>query len=211
MMKRYFGVLALAAVLAGAALPAFADWVLEPEQSHLAFISIKAQNIAEIHSFEQMTGRVDADGQVTMQLMLDSVETQIPVRNERMRELLFKTADYQQATLSAKIDPAVLDAMQVGEIGQLTGEAVLSLHGQEQPMTMHLQVARVAPDVMLVASRQPLVVDAEKFGLTPGIEQLRELAGLESISHAVPVTFVLTFVQEPAASTDAADASDTAD
>lgn len=191
--------LSLAVMLAGLTMPAMADWVLKPEQSHLSFISIKKQHIAEIHTFEQMDGRVAEDGQVTLTLMLDSVETVIPIRNERMREVLFNTADYQTATLSAKIDPSVIDGMQVGEIGQLAGEAVLSLHGQEQPLTMELQVVKVAPDVIFVASRKPLVVNAEKFGLDDGIEQLREIAGLDAISHAVPVNFVMTFVREPAA------------
>ncbi|EIC21682.1 YceI family protein [Thiorhodovibrio frisius] len=194
-----FAALTLAAVLTSATLPVAADWVLEPEQSHLSFISIKAKDIAEIHSFTQMTGRVDENGQVNLALQLDSVETLIPVRNERMREVLFKTTDYAQATLSAKIDPAVIDGMQVGDIGQLHGEAVLSLHGQEQPVTLKLQLAKVAPDVIFVASREPLVLDAEKFGLSDGIEQLREIAGLESISHAVAVNFVMTFVREPVA------------
>lgn len=198
MKTRTFATFSLAAILTGAMAPVLADWVLKPEQSHLAFISIKSKDIAEIHSFETLTGRVDAQGQVSLDLMLDSVETLIPIRDERMRELLFKTMDYQQATLKAKIDPALIDAMEVGEVGHLAGEAVLSLHGQQQPMIMDLQLARVAPGVMLVASRKPLVVDAEKFGLSQGIEQLREIAGLESISHAVPVTFVLTFVQQEA-------------
>jgi hypothetical protein len=198
MMTRYVAGFTLTALLMGTAAPVLADWVLEPEQSHLSFLTIKSKDIAEIHSFEQMTGRVDAQGQVRLALMLDSVATLIPIRDERMREILFKTTDYQEAVLTAKIDPAVIAGMEVGEIGELAGEAVLSLHGQEQPMTMHLQVAKVAPTVLMVASRKPLVVDAEKFGLSDGVEQLREIAGLESISHAVPVTFVMTFVQEPA-------------
>jgi hypothetical protein len=37
-------------------------------------------------------------------------------------------------------------------------------------------------------------VDAAKFGLSDGVEKLREIAGLDSISHAVPVSFVMTFV-----------------
>ncbi len=199
MNTRTLAALTLAGLLTGGTASALADWVLDPERSHLSFISIKSKDVAEIHTFEQMTGRVDDQGQVKLVLMLDSVKTLIPIRDERMRELLFKTTDYQQATLAAKIDPAVIDAMQVGEIGHLVGEGVLSLHGREQPMTVHLQVARVAPDVLLVASRQPLVVDAEKFGLSEGVEKLREIAGLESVSHAVPVTFVMTFMHEPAA------------
>jgi hypothetical protein len=46
----------------------------------------------------------------------------------------------------------------------------------------------------MVAATKPLIVDATKFGLSDGIEKLREIAGLSSISHAVPVTFVMTFV-----------------
>ncbi|MBK5969933.1 MULTISPECIES: YceI family protein [Thiorhodovibrio] len=198
MKTNHVTALTLAATLAGATMPAVADWVMKPEQSHLSYISIKKQHIAEVNSFEEMTGRVDEQGQVTLKLMLDSVETLVPIRNERMREILFDTADYKIATLSAKIDPSVIESMKVGEIGQLAGEAVLSLHGQEQPLTMDLQVAKVAPDVLFVASRTPLVVDAEKFGLSDGVEQLREIAGLDSISHAVPVNFVMTFVKEPA-------------
>lgn len=195
-LSRYFAVLGVAAMSAMAATPLLADWVLDPERSHLSFISIKSKDIAEIHSFEKMSGRVDDEGQVDLALMLDSVETLIPIRNERMREVLFKTTDYQKATLQAKVDSAVLNGMEVGEIGELVGEARLSLHGETQPMTMHLQIGKIAPGLLMVASRKPLVVDAEQFGLGEGVEQLREIAGLESISHAVPVSFVMTFVEE---------------
>jgi len=39
-------------------------------------------------------------------------------------------------------------------------------------------------------------VNASQVGLLAGIEKLRELAGLPSISPAVPVTFSLIFEQE---------------
>jgi hypothetical protein len=146
-----------------------------------------------------MRGRLTDDGRVVLELMLDSVDTLIPIRDERMREVLFQTTNYQRATLDAKVDPAVIAAMAVGEIGTLVGEARLSLHGHTEPLTMHLQIAKLAPDVLMVASQQPLVVDAEKFGLSEGVERLRDIAGLASISHAVPVSFVMTFVAEPPA------------
>jgi len=47
---------------------------------------------------------------------------------------------------------------------------------------------------VMVASTKPLIVDAAKFGMTEGVEKLREIAGLQSISNAVPVSFVMTFV-----------------
>jgi len=174
--------------------PAAADWSLDAERSHLAFVSIKSKDIGEVHSFTEMAGSISEDGRVEVSLMLDSVETLIPIRNERMREFLFKTARYEEATLTAKVDPGVVAGMQPGDISTIAAEGVLSLHGAEQPMILSLQAAKVAEDTVMVASTKPLIVDAAKFGMTEGVEKLREIAGLQSISNAVPVSFVMTFV-----------------
>jgi len=174
---------------------AFAGWSMDPERSHLAFMSIKAKDIAEVHSFTEMSGSIADDGQVSVSMMLDSVETLIPIRNERMREFLFDTTDYKDATLTAKVDPAIIADMKPGDIVQITAEGDLSLHGATQPMTLTMQAAKVADGTVMVASVKPLVIDAAKFGMSDGVEKLREIAGLDSISNAVPVTFVMTFVQ----------------
>lgn len=179
------------------ATPALADWSLDPARSHLAFISIKSEHIGEVHTFTKMMGHIDQDGHAEVAMMLDSVETLIPIRDERMRELLFKTTDYAQATLTAKVDPAIVAAMAPGDIADVTAEAVLSLHGQQQSLILQMQAAKVADDKVMVASTKPLVIDAAKFGLSEGVEKLREIAGLASISHSVPVSFVLTFVDTP--------------
>ena len=174
--------------------PALADWTLDPARSHLTFISIKAQNVAEVHVFKEMSGGVEADGKVTVTLMLDSVDTLVPIRNERMREVLFETTDYKEAVLSATIDPAAISSMGAGDIATITAEGNLSLHGQVQQMTMVMQAAKVADNTVMVAGTKPLVIDAAKFGMSEGVEKLREIAGLDSISNAVPVYYVMTFV-----------------
>jgi hypothetical protein len=71
----------------------------------------------------------------------------------------------------------------------------LSLHGQSKPVTAELVIARLAPGTLLVSSRKPLIVQAGDFDLLEGVEKLREVAGLTSISSAIPVSFVLTFEQ----------------
>lgn len=187
---------ALAACLLGATIagPATAGWSMDPARSHLAFVSIKAKDVGEVNSFQEMSGSISDDGAVSVSMALDSVETLIPIRNERMREFLFDTADYKDATLTAKIDPAIIAGMQPGEIRDITAEGNLSLHGATQPMILSMQAAKVDGGTVMVASTKPLIVDAAKFGLTDGVEKLREIAGLDSISHAVPVTFVMTFV-----------------
>ncbi|AFP30059.1 hypothetical protein MRBBS_1121 [Marinobacter sp. BSs20148] len=44
-----------------------------------------------------------------------------------------------------------------------------------------------------MSTGQPLLVKAEDFGLAGGIEALREIAGLSSVTTAVPVTENLVF------------------
>lgn len=177
--------------------PALAGWSLDPARSHLAFVSIKAKDLGEVHHFTEMSGRIDPEGQVRVAMLLDSVETLIPIRNMRMREMLFETTNYKEARLTAKIDPALIAAMTPGEIVDVSAEGVLSLHGQEQAMTLEMQAAMVSEDRIMVASTKPLIVDAAKFGLTDGVEKLRDIVGLSSISHAVPVSFVITFIDTP--------------
>jgi len=184
-------------VLALFTAPALAEWSLDPSRSHLAFVSIKAKDIGEVHSFQEMTGTIGEDGQVTVSLMLDSVETLIPIRNERMREFLFETTNYKDATLSAKVDSAIIAGMKPGEIVDVSAEGILSLHGEQQPMILSMQAAKLDNGTVMVASTKPLIVDAAKFGMSDGVEKLREIAGLASISNAVPVSFVMTFVESP--------------
>ena len=185
---------AIALLAATLALPVSADWTLDPQRSHLSFISIKAKDVAEIHTFKEISGTIDDQGNVRLSLMLDSVETLIPIRNERMREFLFDTTNYKEAVLTAKVEPEVVAAMQPGEIKTLIAEGNLALHGANQPMTMEFQIVKLPDGTVMAASAKPLVIDAAKFGLSDGVEKLREIAGLDSISHAVPVSFVVTFV-----------------
>jgi len=44
-----------------------------------------------------------------------------------------------------------------------------------------------------VTTVAPIMVDANGLEMVAGIEALREVAGLPSISYSVPVTFSLTF------------------
>lgn len=67
---------------------------------------------------------------------------------------------------------------------------------QQLPLAVEVTVARLDAQTLLVQSRQPLVVYASQLGLSDGVEALREVAGLPSISPAVPVSFNLTFRED---------------
>ena len=175
------------------ATPTWADWALNNAQSQLSFISIKKGDIAEVHRFDQLDGRVDTNGNVTLNIQLASVDTAIPIRDQRMREMLFNTNVFPRATLTAKVDSGALDKLATGDILTSSVEGKLSLHGQTGAVTAELAIARLGPNKLLVSSRKPLLLQAGDYELLEGVEKLREVAGLSTISKAVPVSFLLTF------------------
>jgi polyisoprenoid-binding protein YceI len=174
-------------------LPAQASWTLNGDESTLSFISTKAVNVAEIHKFTTLTGGVDDTGNVVVSIALASVDTGIEIRDDRMREMLFDTANYSSATMTAQVNMTMVDELSSGESKAMAVEGELALHGQSTLMTFEVVVARMSDGNLLVMSQKPVVVNAPLFNLADGVEALREVAGLPSISAAVPVSFVLSF------------------
>lgn len=172
---------------------ASAAWDLNGELSSLSFVSVKAGNVGEVHRFRTLSGTVAEDGAVSVEIGLASVDTLIPIRDERMRELLFEVVQFPSARVTANVSLEDVLGAPVGSVVPTAVEGVLSLRDNELPVTMQLSVARLSADRIVVSSAQPVVVNAASVGLVAGIEKLREVAGLPSISNAVPVSFVLVF------------------
>ncbi|MBL4638447.1 MAG: YceI family protein [Proteobacteria bacterium] len=169
------------------------EWQLNPDASQLSFISTKKIHIAETHQFNQLSGFLDAQGQFSLDIDLASVDTHIAVRDERMKTYLFDIKQFSIAKVSAKIDLAVLDSIAEGASKRMSIDATLALHGEIQPLTLNVIVTRLVGAKLSVVSVQPVILNVGDFALVAGIEKLRELANLPSISHAVPVSFYLIF------------------
>lgn len=163
------------------------------KSSTIRFISVKKSAIAESHRFSEFEGSIDESGQASISIALDSVETLIPIRNERMREFLFETANFQMATITATIDPIRLAKLAVGEQWLVDLQLRLDLHGNSKSYTQAVEVIRMADGTVQVHSLQPVMVSAADFDLLAGIEKLAELANLPSIAKAVPVEVLLVF------------------
>ena len=184
------------ALLALVTLPVHAHWKLNGADSAVSFVSTKAINVAEVHRFGTLSGGVDDEGQVNITISLDSVDTGIELRDERMRGMLFDTENFAAATISAAVDTDTISAMSPGESSDMVIEGNLDLHGESRPLTMDVVVTRSGDNRLLVVSKKPVVVNAPEFKLGEGVEALRAIAGLPSISLAVPVSFVLAFERE---------------
>lgn len=168
-------------------------WRLAAGDSRISFVSIKAGDAAENHYFRDIEGAVDAGGAARISINLDSVETNVDIRNERMRKVLFETGEHPTATVSTQIDLGELAALDDGERRPQTVDLPLDVHGVEAQVPATVFVSRLGPDRVSVETVEPVLILADDFGLAAGIEQLREIAGLPAISAAVPVTASLVF------------------
>ena len=175
-----------------------ADWTLNNEASRLSFVSIKKDQVAEVHKFSHLSGSIDKQGSVNITIQLASVDTAIPIRDERMREMLFKTDLFPKATVSGKVDMAKFKTLKSGRIQRDEIEIKLSLHGQNKVLKAEVVVVKLEGGSMLVTTINPVIVNAADFDLAQGVLELTKIAELPVISAAVPVT--LSFVFDPVTS-----------
>jgi hypothetical protein len=174
---------------------AFATWDLDNSRSKVSFVSTKAIDIAEVHHFSMLVGRLSSNGKAVLTIELASVETGIPVRNERMSEMLFETNKFPLATVRTRVGMDVIDAMAAGGSTRMAAELEVDLHGVRVAIEATLVVAKLDENTLMVTSSEPVILNAGTVELSAGIESLREVASLPSIGNAVPVYFNLTFVQ----------------
>lgn len=185
--------LSSAALLLGASCAASAAWDLDNERSTVQFMSVKNASVVELHHFNALTGGITDNGAARVVIDLDSVETLVPIRNQRMRELLFETVRFPAALLSTQI-PDDLTAMRPGESRTLELNITVELHGTSVVYPAQVLVTGLAAHGLQVVLSEPILVKAADFGLAAGIGVLREVAGLKSISTTVPISAQLLFL-----------------
>jgi len=174
---------------------AHADWNLQ-QPSQLTFTTTKNTYLTEIHHFRQLQGSVMDNGYAELSIDLNSVDTGIPVRDERMKSMLFDISSFATATLKTQLDPTLLKKVKKGEVLATELDAQLTLHGIEKSIKAPVIIARTADGSLLVSSSEPVLINADQFDLSAGVEKLREVAGLKSIEAVVPVSFTLTFREQ---------------
>ena len=183
-------VLLITALASVISMNAQADWQLDNSQSSLSLVSVKKVNAAEVFQITKLQGSLSDKGALEVKLDLDSIKTQVDIRDTRLREQLFDTANFKIATLSAQLSSETLQAIKQGGVLSTSVDGLLDFHGFEQSITANVTVMSDGKTIM-ASTQQPIIIKAADFGLDTGIEKLRELAGLPSIGHSIPVSFNL--------------------
>jgi polyisoprenoid-binding protein YceI len=177
-----------------AAAPSTADWTLNNDKSNVNFVSVKKSSIVEVHHFSELSGVVtEKNSKATIEITLASPETMIPIRHDRLQSMLFQTNMYPKAIISADINTTDVNKLKAGESFNRTQKLTLDLHGITNELTAEIQVTKLANNSINVSSLKPIVVNASDYKLVEGINALRDIAGLPSITTQVPVTFNLVF------------------
>ena len=166
-------------------------WTLDSENSRIAFGSVKKDKVGEIHTFEKLNGAVGADGSVTVEIDLTSVQTNIDIRNERINEHVFGGA--ATATLVAQIDMDEMQGLAVGGMTTIDVEGALAFLGQSIDVETEMFVVRISETQVVVTTNDMLFVGTEDLGISAGIDKLMELAKLPGITRTTPVTVRMVF------------------
>lgn len=168
-----------------------ADWVLK--NSDISFTSTKIDKkkngIEETGQFTEHSALFNKKGQFRMEIDLDSLDTGITIRDQRIKEWMFETEKFTTATITADLNAEQINQLTLNESIQITQPAVLNLHGMTSDLEIDLTITRTAPSALSVSTNKPVILSIENFGMSDGLQKLTEVMGLFEIKPTIPVTF----------------------
>jgi outer membrane protein OmpA-like peptidoglycan-associated protein len=181
-----------ASAMAQSAMPFENGWTLNTEASHLRFMSIKKGNLAETNSFATLSGLITEDGKAQIRILMDSVDTNVDLRNVRMRFLFFETFLHPEATITAQLDPTSLTDLHNARRKLVNLEFSLSLHGVTVTKTAEVSVSLINNDRVAVSAVTPIALTLSEFNLEGGREKLQEAANVNIVPLGI-VSFDFVF------------------
>lgn len=174
---------------------ALADWELDAENSNISYGTIKNSMIGENNTFKTISGTIDDNGHINIDIALATVDTQLELRDERMRDIVFKVAENVSAKLTGDMNLEAHHDQEIGTLRVIEATIGLELVGEKLEHDVMLVVTRLAENKVMVTPHGVIFIDADEYELLDALDQLRELAGLDSIASVVPMSFYLTFTK----------------
>lgn len=163
-------------------------WVLNKEFSKVSIITTKNNKISEVSEFKSITGKI-INNSLEISIDLNSLETNIAIRNERIRNILFETSSFPTADIHAQLKAEDLNQ------GVHTITFDIDLHGVSAIIEAEFLVTEYYSNKIIMLHK-PLIIKADMFGLEQGISTLKDIAHLQSINFTVPVDITLEFQQK---------------
>jgi hypothetical protein len=188
-------VLALVSITMLFVSQAFAEWTLDAANSNISYGTIKNSMIGESNTFKTISGTIDDNGHINIEIALASVDTQLELRDQRMRDIVFKVAENVSAKLTGDMNLQAHQDQEIGTSRVIEATIGLELVGEKLEHDVMLVITRLAENKVMVTPHGVMFIDADEYELLDAIEELRNLAGLDSIASVVPMSFYLTFTK----------------
>jgi OmpA-OmpF porin, OOP family len=179
-------------------------WTLDAADSTLTYQSVKKNTVVETNKLRNLSGSVAPDGAASVTVDLNSVDSGIDVRDVRMRFLFFQTFKYPVATITTRIDPAVLVDLKAKRRLKMQLPFTLDLHGLQKDFVANVVATLISETQVSVASETPVEIKVADFGLLPAIEKLEQAGDVTNIVPVASVSFDFVFDANGAAASAAA-------
>jgi len=169
-----------------------ANWQLDSNASSLNFVSVKNDVVSEVHHFSELAGQWDGET-ASVSIPVSSMQTNIPIRNERIWQYVLQAEKFNAIEASVKIAEDAIKAMQVTEAKLLDLPITLNIAGQTATVNAKVRILKLTDNLIQADTTAPIMLNTNSFNLTAGVAKLQELAGLKRIDPLVPVSFSVRF------------------
>ena len=168
-----------------------ASWLVNPKNSIIQFDSTKilktGKKITEPNTLSSVKGRIDQQGRFDIDIDLDSLETHIPIRNDRVKKYFFHTERQRYAKIRGELSPKNLKLLNSFDGEVTTTQAfTLNINGVQLPVTGEFIFNHTDKNTSIQSSK-PIVLSIQDLHAESGLYKLIRLAGLDTISFEVPV------------------------
>lgn len=181
-------------------------WQIHQPSSSITFNTTKSGaagvgGVTETMRFKSFKGGLSSKGQIELTIDLSSVDSGIAIRDERLQNMFWNVAAHPSVSFVGQLSAEDIKNIAAGKASNaVMVEGQLTMAGQAKPIKAALQVIP-AQHKLYVSTRQPIVINANDFGLNAGVEALRTIVGLNYLSTSAPVTFALELNMASSANT----------
>ncbi len=176
------------------------ELLVDVEKSKLVFAMVKDRDVANPVKANVMLrdGAISlAAGSARITVDLTTFDSQIPVRNERVRNFFFEVTatgwETAELTIPKLPDAAVASLRDHKGVLRAAVEGDLKLHGKTAHVAMTLDAGYGDAGELWVRSTTPVEVKVSDFGLTDNLKRLSSICMHDSIDDVVKIDVAIQF------------------
>lgn len=135
-------------------------------------------------------------GAARLSIDLDTFDSGIPLRNERVRGIVFETSGvgWDTAELTVpKIPDDVLASIRDKKLARTKLDAELKIHGHTAKLVLPVEVSYTNGSALWVKTTEPFALKMSDFDLVSNVKRLSQICMHDSIDDAVNVEVSLEF------------------